>query len=148
MRATLVVGLLLFGASLAAAQQPHPGKAPYDKWCAACHGYDGAGDGDAAAYMLPRPRDFTRGIYQIRTTETGQLPTDADLRHVIDYGMPGTTMPGWRRLLSTSARNALVDYIKTFSHFFAQGPAPEPLRLGRAPCCGRNVRRSTTGHPS
>jgi DMSO reductase family type II enzyme heme b subunit len=133
MRALLAVGLLFACASLVAAQQPHPGKAPYDKWCAACHGYDGAGDGDAAAYMLPRPRDFTRGIYQIRTTETGQLPTDADLRLVIDHGMPGTSMPGWRRLLSTSERNALVDYLKRFSAFFAQEAAPPPLRYGRQP---------------
>jgi DMSO reductase family type II enzyme heme b subunit len=133
MRTRMLFALVLCGAGPVLAQQPHPGQAAYDRWCAACHGYDGRGDGDAAGYMLPPPRDFTRGIYQIRTTETGQLPTDADLRRVIDDGMPGSSMPGWRRQLSTSDRNALVEYIKTFSPFFAQEAAPEPLRYGRRP---------------
>jgi mono/diheme cytochrome c family protein len=132
MRALLPL-LLLAVVPIAATAQPHPGQAPYDRWCAACHGYDGRGDGEAAAWMLPRPRDFTRGVYQIRTTANGELPTDADLRRIIDDGMPGTSMPGWRSMLSTAERNALVDYIKTFSHFFEQGPAPEPIRFGRAP---------------
>ena len=47
-------------------------------------------------YMLPRPRDFTKGVYQIRTTASGELPTDADIRRVIDDGMPGTAMPEWK----------------------------------------------------
>lgn len=116
-----------------AQQADPPGKAVYDRWCASCHGVDGDGDGVAAAYMLPRPRDFTRGVYQIRTTPNGQLPTDADLRRIVDDGMPGTAMPGWSRTLSSAERAAVVEYIKGFSRFFAQGPAPEPLRIGRAP---------------
>src|SRR5690606_21076675 len=87
--------------------QGHPGKPIYDKWCAGCHGEDGRGTGEAAAYMLPRPRDFTRALYQIRTTASGELPTDADILRVIDEGMPGTAMPGWRTLLSRSEREAL-----------------------------------------
>ncbi|MBI2536275.1 MAG: c-type cytochrome, partial [Gemmatimonadetes bacterium] len=43
------------------------GKELYDKWCAECHGETGAGDGAAATHMLPRPRDFTRAVFQIRT---------------------------------------------------------------------------------
>jgi DMSO reductase family type II enzyme heme b subunit len=130
----LPAACLLGLAPTAAAQQADsPGKRVYDRWCAACHGVDGDGAGAAAAYMLPRPRDFTRGVYQIRTTATGELPTDDDLRRVIDDGMPGTTMPGWRRTLSQAERNAVLDYIKGFSRFFAEEPAPEPLRIGRAP---------------
>ena len=114
------------------AQQPHPGKAPYDKWCAGCHGDTGAGDGVAAAYMLPRPRDFTRGDqYQIRTT-TDALPSDADILRIIDEGMPGTAMPGWRAKLSERERTDLVAYLKTFSPFFANA-TPQPLAVGRAP---------------
>ena len=41
------------------------GKAVYVKWCAGCHGDGGAGDGAAAAHMLPRPRNFTGAIYKI-----------------------------------------------------------------------------------
>ena len=95
-------------------------------------GVDGAGEGPGAAYMLPRPRDFTQALYQIRTTPSGALPTDADIQHVIDYGMPGTAMPGWRELLSRGEREALVDYLKTFSAFF-DDDAPAPIDFGRAP---------------
>lgn len=131
----------LFGALAAAgaaAQEngAHPGKAPYDKWCAACHGVDGAGEGAAAAYMLPRPRDFTQANYQIRTTGSGDLPTDADIQHVIDVGMPGTAMPGWERKLSERERTDLVSYLKTFSRFFDPDDPPEPIAVGRAPSMG------------
>jgi DMSO reductase family type II enzyme heme b subunit len=106
-----------------ASQTPHPGKAPYDQWCAGCHGDTGAGDGEAAAYMLPRPRDFTKGVYQIRTTASGEIPTDADLRRVVDEGMPGTAMPGWTGTLSERQRADVVAYIKSFSRFFTNQTA-------------------------
>jgi len=122
---------LLVPAALTA-QQEHAGKPVYDRWCAGCHGVDGAGDGPGAAYMLPRPRDFTLALYQIRTTPSGALPTDADILRVIDEGMPGTAMPGWRELLSQDEREALVDYVKTFSAFF-EDDAPEPMDFGSPP---------------
>ncbi|HIB09301.1 MAG TPA: cytochrome c, partial [Gemmatimonadetes bacterium] len=68
--------------------------------------------------MLPRPRDFTLALYQVRTTATGGLPTDADMLKVINEGMPGTAMPGWEDVLTEGDRLALVDYLKTFSRFF------------------------------
>src|SRR5690606_28290726 len=56
-----------------------------------------------------------------------------DLMRIIDDGMPGTAMPGWRNALSRSERAALVDYLKTFSRFFQNAPAPEPIDFGSAP---------------
>ena len=112
--------------------QESRGKAVYDKWCAECHGNTGAGDGSAQTYMLPRPRDFTKGSYQIRTTASGELPTDADLRRVINEGMPGTAMPQWRDRLTDSEREDVIAYIKSFSQFFT-GAAPAPIDIGRAP---------------
>jgi mono/diheme cytochrome c family protein len=120
-------------AQQAAGQADHPGKPVYDKWCAGCHGVEGDGEGPAAAWMLPRPRDFTTALYQIRTTPSGALPTDADILHIIDVGMPGTAMPGWESRLSGTQRNDLVAYLKTFSRFFAMEDAPEPVSIGRAP---------------
>ncbi|GBD31930.1 MAG: hypothetical protein KatS3mg081_2354 [Gemmatimonadales bacterium] len=109
------------------------GKELYDKWCAGCHGETGRGDGPAAGYMLPRPRDFTQALYQIRTTASGQLPTDEDLMKILEQGMPGTAMPGWSSVLSPSDRREVIAYIKSFSPFFASGEAPEVVRIGRAP---------------
>ncbi len=114
------------------AQDAERGRVVYDKWCAGCHGDTGAGDGEAAAYMLPRPRDFRRAVYQIRTTASGQLPRDEDLRRVIDEGMPGSTMPGWRGRLSARERDDVIAYIKTFSRFF-EDDAPAPVEWGRDP---------------
>jgi DMSO reductase family type II enzyme heme b subunit len=108
------------------------GKAVYDKWCAGCHGDTGAGDGPAAAYMLPRPRDFTRGVYKIRSTASGEIPTDADLKHVIDDGMPATAMPDWKELLSNRERDDLVAYVKSFYSGFGDTRA-QALNFGSAP---------------
>lgn len=129
--ATVVLPFLGPRSSVLVAQEVR-GKAIYDKWCAECHGDTGAGDGSAQMYMLPRPRDFTKGVYQIRTTASGELPTDADLRRVINEGMPGTAMPQWRDRLTDTEREDVIAYIKSFSQFFA-GAAPTPIDIGRAP---------------
>ena len=131
-----VAALLGLGAlhpSLAGAQDVERGREVYEQWCSQCHGSEGDGQGPAAEYMIPRPRDFTTGLYQIRSTATGELPTDEDILRVINEGMPGTTMPGWEEELSGADREALVAYIKTFSQFFETRGAPEPLEFPGAP---------------
>jgi DMSO reductase family type II enzyme heme b subunit len=82
--------------------------------------------------MLPHPRDFTKGVYKIRTTASGELPTDADLRHIIEVGMPGTGMPEWKSRLSADEITAVISYIKSFSSFF-KGQAPKAITLSSAP---------------
>ncbi len=132
----LVAGASLLSAvlpiRLSAQEANARGKELYDKWCAECHGDAGAGDGAAATHMLPRPRDFTRAVFQVRTTASGELPTDADLRRIIDEGMPGSAMPGWSSRLSAADRDAVIAYLKTFSAFF-EGATPQAITLGRAP---------------
>lgn len=128
-------GMLLLALGVVAqaeGQEAPAGKATYDKWCAGCHGEEGAGDGVAAAYMLPQPRDFTTALYQIRTTASGELPTDGDILRMIDEGMPGSAMPGWKDYLSNTERTDLVQYLKTFSPFF-EDEVPPPLEYGGAP---------------
>lgn len=120
-------------AARAAGQDLGRGRELYDKWCGECHGADGKGDGPAAARMLPRPRDFTLGLYQIRTTPNGALPTDEDIARVIERGMPGTAMPPWGSKFNDAEIADLVDYIKTFSSFFEREAAPEPLDFGKPP---------------
>ena len=133
----LALGLATVSAAVPAAAQTggeeHPGKPVYDKWCAGCHGVEGDGLGPAADWMLPQPRDFTDAQYQIRSTPSGALPTDADILRVIDDGMPGTAMPGWESRLSSRERNDLVGYLKTFSRFFTMEDAPDPIEVSGAP---------------
>ena len=125
------VGASPLGARDARAQAPG-GKATYVKWCAGCHGDTGAGDGPGATAMLPRPRDFTRGVYKIRTTASGEIPTDDDLMRVIADGMPGTAMPAWKTKLSEQERRDVVAYLKSFSSFFA-GTQAKAVAIGKEP---------------
>ena len=90
------------------------GKVIYEKKCAVCHGAEGKGDGPGAVQLDPRPRDFTRGLYKIRTSPSGNAPTDQDLFKVITEGMPGTSMPAWN-VLPEKGRWNLVAYLRTFA---------------------------------
>lgn len=90
------------------------GKALYARYCTQCHGDEGKGDGPAADFVYPRPRDFTLALYKVRSTPSGQLPTDHDLFNVISEGLPGTSMPAWNKYLSENERWQLVHYVKTF----------------------------------
>ena len=122
------------------------GKVVYVKWCTGCHGDAGAGDGAGAREMLPRPRDFTGAIYKIRTTASGQLPTDADLLHAIDDGLPGSAMPAWNGRLSDAERRDVMAYIKTFSSFFADtSQHVEALRFSKEPGGGSGAAALKTG---
>jgi len=101
------------------AQLLERGKAVYGQNCLACHGAKGDGKGDAAAFLLPKPRDFVHANFRLRSTPSGRLPTDADLFRSVSFGMVGTPMPPWQVNLSESDRWAVVEYLKTFSARFA-----------------------------
>src|SRR2546422_4398996 len=90
----MLAGVLLsaYPATRLPAQDTTAGKNVYVKWCAGCHGETGAGDGPAASTMLPRPRNFTGAVYKVRTTGSGQLPTDADLMRAIDEDRKSTRL--------------------------------------------------------
>jgi cytochrome c oxidase cbb3-type subunit 2 len=90
------------------------GETAYNRYCSGCHGIEGDGNGPAAPWLMPKPRDFTRANYKIRTTPSGALPTDADLFRTITEGVHGTSMPNWR-LVPETTRWAMVEYLKTFA---------------------------------
>lgn len=109
------------------AGDPAQGKVIYEKKCALCHGVDGKGDGPGAERLDPKPRDFTKAKYKIRTSASGKVPTDADLFHVISEGMPGSSMPAWK-VLSEKERRDLVAYVKTFAaEAFKEAPKAAEL---------------------
>ena len=101
------------------------GKENYQKYCSQCHGEEGDGFGIATPFFDPPPRDFTSATYKIRSTESGELPTDADLKNIILEGMPYTGMPGWPQFDDEELME-LVFYIKTFAEDFADPDAIVP----------------------
>jgi mono/diheme cytochrome c family protein len=118
----IAVVLLLAAVTQALAQtaaQPVDGAALYRQRCASCHGPTGRGDGGISAYLNPRPRDFTSGRYKFRSTETGSLPTDADIAYSITEGLHGTSMPSWKPFVSPQDVQALVTHVKGLSPRFA-----------------------------
>ena len=98
--------------------QRESGRQLYAKYCSQCHGEKGDGDGYAAAHLDPRPRDFTRGMYKIRSTPSGALPTHQDLVGVLRRGMPYTSMPAWPDLTDGEVRD-LAYFLTTFSSEFS-----------------------------
>jgi cbb3-type cytochrome c oxidase subunit III len=129
-----VVTVLIVAAAVGIARvrleaQPR-GKAVYDTHCSECHGADGKGDGPAAAYLVPRPRDFSTGRYKIRSTETGSVPTDEDLVRSVRQGLYATAMPAWDRILSDTDIQDVVAYVKGMSPQFSTPPKPVSLGAG------------------
>jgi mono/diheme cytochrome c family protein len=108
------------------------GRRVYTDHCAICHGVDGDGRGHAANHFAMPPRDFTAGRYKIRSTGSGQPPTDEDLARTIVRGMPGTGMIGNDHLGETEVR-AVIAFIKSLSPKFAAAATPTPLPIPPEP---------------
>ncbi|MCF8720832.1 c-type cytochrome [Nitrospina gracilis] len=116
------------------------GQEVYQKHCLHCHGVKGDGQGVAAPFSSPRPRNFTKGHYKFRSTAFGKIPTDEDLHEMLVAGMPGTTMPSWQHLPEVD-RESLVLYLKSLGrkfekfkkrgkkHKVTQVPKPAPFTL-------------------
>jgi cytochrome c oxidase cbb3-type subunit I/II len=90
------------------------GRAVYEQRCIGCHGAKGDGNGLAATFLSPRPRDFTLGAFKFRSTPSGSLPTDGDLFRTLTRGVRWTAMPTWHEIPEKD-RFAVIQYIKTFS---------------------------------
>lgn len=113
--------------------QREAGRELYMEKCAQCHGESGAGNGVAAPFFKPAPRDFTGGIYKVRTTASGQLPTSEDIEEIIRNGLPYTGMPAWPTLSNQEVTN-LMYFLKTLNEDFA-GPygTPETIDIPDPP---------------
>ena len=99
---------------IAAQRAKMDSKAIYQLRCAVCHGESGAGDGPAADFLSPRPRDFTGGLWKYKTSPGDLPPRDADLIETIRAGLPGTSMPGWSEVLTDQQIAGLVTLLKQF----------------------------------
>lgn len=92
------------------------GRRVYETWCIGCHGPEGRGDGPAARWLNPAPRNFQAGFYKFRSTRSGDLPTRDDLFKTVTCGLVGSSMPDFR-LLSEGHRRDVVEYVLHLTAF-------------------------------
>jgi mono/diheme cytochrome c family protein len=100
--------------------------------CVPCHGVNGNGRGIHAARLGVPARDFTTGVYELRSTPSGSLPTDADLFRTVSRGVHGSAMIPWG-WLPEAERWAVVAHVKSFSPRFAEEGAGDPVAAPPAP---------------
>ena len=108
------------------------GKVLYRRYCVGCHGRQGDGNGENAAWIDPKPRDFTAAVFKCRSTPTGTLPTDQDVFDAISRGFVTTNMPPWKPLTNQN-RADLVAYVKTFSARWEKEKPGPPIAIPAEP---------------
>jgi sulfur oxidation c-type cytochrome SoxX len=78
----------------------------YRSLCLRCHGDKGDGLGPIAIHLDPAPRDFTKAGFMNSKPE-------ARLIHSVRFGVSGTSMPAWGKLLSDDQAKGVLGYIQT-----------------------------------
>ena len=105
---------LAYGHASQARQQLERGRDVYGTYCVGCHGEQGDGEGPAARFLEPKPRDFRPGQLKFAAVASGEAARDEDYLRVIRQGLSGTAMPSFE-LLSQQEQDAVVAYVRTFS---------------------------------
>ena len=97
MRATFTAGVLLVMAASSAGAQEHPGAAPYQRVCQACHGEQGRGD--LAPSLVPLGFDVNYVLAVVREGYSQMPPisqrelSDDDVRQAVAYLESLTAQP-------------------------------------------------------
>jgi len=115
-------------AELSSAARSQAGRTLYQSACEACHGRHGDGRGPKWKALPVAPRDFRQGLFKLRSTPFGALPTDEDLDRVIRQGVSGTDMVPFGKVMSRENRAAVIEYIKSFSPRFRDAEGKEPRK--------------------
>lgn len=82
----------------------HRGKQVYEKYCLACHGPQGRGDGTT---------QFDPPVVDLTSSEVLMKPDSRLLRSIHD-GRTNTAMDAWKSTLSDEAMRDVLTYILTF----------------------------------
>jgi len=91
------------------------GEKIFQQNCAFCHAADGTARNWIGSFMEPHPRDLTN-------SKAMSGMTGSRLRTVIREGLPGTSMPAWKSVLSDQQVQDVIAYV---------GRAFHPLALER-----------------
>jgi mono/diheme cytochrome c family protein len=90
------------------------GSLVFSRYCVQCHGHTGDGNGVAAEFLIPKPRDYRPGIFKFTSTTYGAKPLREDLLRTVRRGIRGTSMPSFN-LLPPKDLDAVVDYVVTLT---------------------------------
>lgn len=155
---------ILAPANWAQAQDLARGRAVYLKHCSQCHGqagtpyqFDPSRPGQylrnekevplidtrtapGAPFVHPRPRDLTTGVFKLRSTAAGTLPTGADIIRTIARGMPGSSMPAWQGVLTEAEIKDVAAYVKTLSKRFASEKTGRLVDLSPLPKTSESIK--------
>lgn len=107
----LATGFALLATADAPGQQPdsqvvEQGKAIYTDQCESCHGAEGKGDGAAARFLQPPPRDLSAGEFHYATDGTVEA-----VAAVIKAGIDDTPMTPFEGQLSDDQITAVATYV-------------------------------------
>lgn len=104
--------------------------------CASCHGPEGRGDGERAAELNPKPRNYHSEKFKFGATSPEIYKTISD-------GSPGTSMPAFV-LLPAEDRWALAHYVRSL----IPHPPPDPAEGSASPNTQTKTTTSTTVAPT
>jgi len=131
-------GPVQLGGETVSAMVLNQGRSSFNLYCRSCHGPRGDGMGPLGLHQKPPARDLRLGIIKFAAVPAGSLPTDADLRRVIEHGLEGTAMLGWH--VPQNELNAVVQYVKSFSPRWRRGErAGTPIAVSKDPWGARTA---------
>lgn len=93
------------------------GETLFQQNCAFCHGADGTGRNWIGSFLEPHPRDLTQAEFMSTMTRER-------LASVIRDGLPETSMPAWKSVLSDADIQAIVAYVSRAFHPLAASAQP------------------------
>jgi cytochrome c oxidase cbb3-type subunit 3 len=87
-------------------EQGQLGRQLYLQNCAFCHAPDGSARNWIGSFLEPRPRDFTANGFIAGMSQQ-------QLEQVINKGIPGTSMPAWKNVLTAEQVSAIAVFLKS-----------------------------------
>lgn len=94
--------------------------------CAFCHAADGTGKNWIGSFLEPHPRN-------LRDTEFMSRITRQHFIGVVREGLPDTSMPAWKNVLSPREIEAVADYVNRAFHPLRTIAAEPAKTAGKAP---------------
>jgi cytochrome c oxidase cbb3-type subunit 3 len=85
------------------------GERLFQQNCAFCHGADGTGQNWIGKFMEPHPRNLRDSVFMMNSTRQ-------TISHAIREGLPNTSMPAWKSVLSDRDVQSIVAYINRAFH--------------------------------